>query len=123
MLLHEARACHSSAHPDHWHQLTSLQLQHADNMVSKLNSQKGATVGSVISDMGWYNLFTRGLPLRIAMVGTLTGLQWGIYDAVSALPWSACLACAQLQIVPALPDAAAACAWMSAGLPCSAGTG
>ncbi len=26
-------------------------------------------------------LFTRGLPLRILMVGTLTGLQWGIYDA------------------------------------------
>jgi hypothetical protein len=27
--------------------------------------------------MGWWNLFTRGLPLRIIMVGTLTGLQWG----------------------------------------------
>lgn len=26
-------------------------------------------------------LFTRGLPLRIVMIGTLTGLQWGIYDA------------------------------------------
>ena len=23
----------------------------------------------------------RGLPLRIVMIGTLTGLQWGIYDA------------------------------------------
>ena len=53
----------------------------ADNMVSKLNNTKGATVGSVISEMGWVNLFTRGLPLRILMVGTLTGLQWGIYDA------------------------------------------
>jgi solute carrier family 25 phosphate transporter 3 len=31
--------------------------------------------------MGWFNLFTRGLPLRIVMIGTLTGLQWGIYDA------------------------------------------
>jgi solute carrier family 25 phosphate transporter 3 len=31
--------------------------------------------------MGWYQLFTRGLALRILMVGTLTGLQWGIYDA------------------------------------------
>ena len=27
--------------------------------------------------MGWFNLFTRGLGLRIVMVGTLTGLQWG----------------------------------------------
>lgn len=53
----------------------------ADNMVSKLNSSKDATIGSIIKDMGWFNLFTRGLPLRIVMIGTLTGLQWGIYDA------------------------------------------
>ena len=53
----------------------------ADNMVSKLNSSKDATVGGIIKDMGWFNLFTRGLPLRIVMIGTLTGLQWGIYDA------------------------------------------
>ncbi|KAL3133751.1 Mitochondrial phosphate carrier protein 3, mitochondrial [Trebouxia sp. C0010 RCD-2024] len=53
----------------------------ADNMVSKLNSSKDATVGSIVKDMGWFNLFTRGLPLRIVMIGTLTGLQWGIYDA------------------------------------------
>ncbi len=37
--------------------------------------------GQIIKDMGWYALFTRGLGLRIIMVGTLTGLQWGIYDA------------------------------------------
>ena len=131
----------------------------ADNLVSKLNSQKGATIGSIVNEMGWrappaapcaacpvlhvaparrgalvgprasiprrfqlshdawpaaYHqaacgtraacrpaarstgrlgrltlplparraaLFTRGLPLRIVMIGTLTGLQWGIYDA------------------------------------------
>ncbi|CAL8471880.1 g11422 [Coccomyxa elongata] len=53
----------------------------ADNLVSKLNSTKGATMGSIISEMGWVALFTRGLPLRIVMIGTLTGLQWGIYDA------------------------------------------
>ena len=133
----------------------------ADNLVSKLNSQKGATIGSIVNEMGWrappalrcdgafspiwlpgrpagvlspssrntslhfgcgfidYRLsgcgkaacgtelpakhesgaaggrgkltppvpvrrtalFTRGLPLRIVMIGTLTGLQWGIYDA------------------------------------------
>lgn len=53
----------------------------ADNLVSKLNAQKGASVGDIIREMGWFNLFTRGLPLRIVMVGTLTGLQWGIYDA------------------------------------------
>ena len=137
----------------------------ADNLVSKLNSNKSATIGSIVNEMGWwavashprllsvsrflthhlghvmqsytavqlacphkqnaralnlcecyihacsvwrlwgarfkalkhhmtewqdalrscYNcrvaLATRGLPLRIVMIGTLTGLQWGIYDA------------------------------------------
>lgn len=53
----------------------------ADNLVSKLNSTKGVSAGQIISEMGWFNLFTRGLPLRIVMIGTLTGLQWGIYDA------------------------------------------
>jgi solute carrier family 25 phosphate transporter 3 len=58
--------------------------QPADNLVSKLNSQPGATAGGIISEMGLVKLFTAGLPLRIAMVGTLTGLQWGIYDAFKA---------------------------------------
>ena len=30
---------------------------------------------------GWAQLCTRGLGLRIAMIGTLTGAQWAIYDA------------------------------------------
>lgn len=53
----------------------------ADNLVSKLNAQKGATIGDIVGEMGWLALFTRGLPLRIIMIGTLTGLQWGIYDS------------------------------------------
>lgn len=53
----------------------------ADNLVSKLNSSNTATVGSVVAEMGMWNLMTRGLTLRIIMIGTLTGLQWGIYDA------------------------------------------
>lgn len=53
----------------------------ADNLVSKLNANKNATVSDVVKDMGMWNLATRGLGLRIIMVGTLTGLQWGIYDA------------------------------------------
>ncbi|GAQ80401.1 Mitochondrial phosphate carrier protein [Klebsormidium nitens] len=53
----------------------------ADNLVSYLNNKKGATVGQAVKDIGLVGLMTRGLPLRIVMVGTLTGLQWGIYDA------------------------------------------
>lgn len=53
----------------------------ADNLVSKMNAAKGVPASEIIKEMGWVALFTRGLPLRIVMIGTLTGLQWGIYDA------------------------------------------
>eukprot|EP00958_Prasinococcus_capsulatus_P026794 scaffold4995_cov385-Prasinococcus_capsulatus_cf.AAC.2 len=53
----------------------------ADNLVSKMNQRAGVPASEIIAEMGLYNLFTRGLPLRIVMIGTLTGLQWGIYDA------------------------------------------
>ncbi|CAM6051714.1 unnamed protein product [Sphagnum compactum] len=53
----------------------------ADNLVSYLNNKKGASIAQAISDLGILALFTRGLPLRIVMIGTLTGAQWGIYDA------------------------------------------
>lgn len=58
--------------------------QPADNLVSKLSANPNATIASVTSEMGVVGLFTRGLGLRIVMVGTLTGLQWGIYDAYKA---------------------------------------
>ena len=61
--------------------LCAVVSQPADNMVSMLSANPKATMNSVIADMGMANLATRGLPLRILMVGTLTGLQWGIYDA------------------------------------------
>ncbi|KAF5730990.1 phosphate transporter [Tripterygium wilfordii] len=53
----------------------------ADNLVSFLNNAKGATVGDAVKKLGLLGLFTRGLPLRIVMIGTLTGAQWGIYDS------------------------------------------
>ncbi|XP_043707416.1 mitochondrial phosphate carrier protein 3, mitochondrial-like [Telopea speciosissima] len=53
----------------------------ADSLVSFLNNAKGATVGDAVKKIGVAGLFTRGLPLRIVMIGTLTGVQWVIYDA------------------------------------------
>lgn len=53
----------------------------ADNLVSFLNNAKGATVSDAVKNLGVWGLFTRGLPLRIVMIGTLTGSQWGIYDS------------------------------------------
>jgi len=54
----------------------------ADNLVSQLGKAQnaGKGVGTLINELGWYYLFTKGLGTRILMVGTLTGLQWWIYD-------------------------------------------
>ncbi|KAK1246876.1 hypothetical protein MKX08_000678 [Trichoderma sp. CBMAI-0020] len=57
----------------------------ADVMVSKLNSVRepgegfGSAVGRIYKDIGFRGLWN-GLPMRIVMIGTLTGLQWMIYD-------------------------------------------
>jgi solute carrier family 25 phosphate transporter 3 len=56
----------------------------ADTMVSKLNNMKteGSTMDNVrkiYGDIGFNGLW-RGLGTRIIMIGTLTGLQWWIYD-------------------------------------------
>jgi solute carrier family 25 phosphate transporter 3 len=55
--------------------------QPADNLVSKLNAVEGSSVGGLVKEIGWSRLFLNGLPLRILMIGTLTGAQWGIYDS------------------------------------------
>lgn len=57
----------------------------ADVMVSKLNAYRepgeafGAVVSRIYKDIGFGGLWN-GLPVRIVMIGTLTGLQWMIYD-------------------------------------------
>eukprot|EP00818_Percolomonas_sp_WS_P001492 CAMPEP_0117451290 /NCGR_PEP_ID=MMETSP0759-20121206/8927_1 /TAXON_ID=63605 /ORGANISM="Percolomonas cosmopolitus, Strain WS" /LENGTH=312 /DNA_ID=CAMNT_0005243877 /DNA_START=6 /DNA_END=944 /DNA_ORIENTATION=+ len=55
----------------------------ADVIVSKLNKQPGGSVVSIAKELGFWGCWT-GLPVRIAMIGTLTGLQWLIYDAFKA---------------------------------------
>ncbi|KAM4059476.1 mitochondrial carrier protein [Hirsutella rhossiliensis] len=57
----------------------------ADVMVSKLNASRepgeafGGAMGRIYRDIGFAGLWN-GLPVRIVMIGTLTGLQWMIYD-------------------------------------------
>lgn len=53
----------------------------ADTLVSKLNQAKGATVGDIVKKIGFGGLW-QGLGPRIIMIGTLTALQWFIYDFV-----------------------------------------
>ena len=64
----------------------------ADVMVSKLNAyrQPGEGFGTVTSrvykDIGFRGLWN-GLPVRIIMIGTLTGLQWTIYVSLCLQLW------------------------------------
>ncbi|KAL9058371.1 MAG: hypothetical protein Q9162_001826 [Coniocarpon cinnabarinum] len=57
----------------------------ADVLVSKLNADRkpgesfGTATSRIYSNIGFAGLWN-GLPVRIVMIGTLTGLQWMIYD-------------------------------------------
>lgn len=86
----------------------------ADNLVSFLNNAKGATVAQAVQQMGILTLFTRGLPVRILMIGTLTAAQWSIYDSFKVF----------LGIPPTggyeQPDADQSEATQATGLPASA---
>jgi len=53
----------------------------ADVIVSKLNQDKTASFGGVARSLGFAGMW-KGLGPRIIMIGTLTALQWFIYDAV-----------------------------------------
>jgi len=54
----------------------------ADTMVSLLGKaeNRGKGMGQIASEFGTANLFTKGIGVRVLMIGTLTGLQWWIYD-------------------------------------------
>jgi len=56
----------------------------ADTIVSKLNNEKGLTVGDAVKRVGFAGLW-KGLGPRIIMIGTLTALQWFIYDTVKVV--------------------------------------
>jgi len=63
----------------------------ADTMVSKLNNVKSdvpvstmTAVKKIYGEIGFKGLWS-GLGTRILMVGTLTGLQWWIYDSFKTL--------------------------------------
>nr|BAX57173.1 phosphate carrier 2 [Liriomyza chinensis] len=60
----------------------------ADVVVSKLNQAKGSSAIQVARSLGFMGMWN-GLTPRIIMIGTLTALQWFIYDGVKvalALP-------------------------------------
>merc|ERR1711988_706088 len=61
----------------------------ADTLLSKMNKKGAGGDGSIPSrmmnvtkEMGVVNLCTTGLGARCVMIGTLTALQFGIFDSV-----------------------------------------
>jgi len=63
--------------------MCAIVSQPADNLVSQMGrpENKGKGFGQMINEQGWSRLFMNGLGTRIIMIGTLTGLQWWIYDS------------------------------------------
>lgn len=53
----------------------------ADTVVSKLNQSQGSSAGSVLKSLGFMGMW-KGLIPRIIMIGTLTAMQWFIYDGI-----------------------------------------
>ncbi|XP_010885265.1 solute carrier family 25 member 3a isoform X1 [Esox lucius] len=53
----------------------------ADSVVSVLNKESGSTATQVLKKLGPRGVW-KGLVARIIMIGTLTALQWFIYDSV-----------------------------------------
>jgi solute carrier family 25 phosphate transporter 3 len=61
----------------------AIATQPMDNLVSMKGNpaNAGKSFGQMAKEMGTKDLFTKGLPTRIIMIGTLTGLQWYIYGS------------------------------------------
>uniref|UniRef100_A0A7M4EAX8 Solute carrier family 25 member 3 n=1 Tax=Crocodylus porosus TaxID=8502 RepID=A0A7M4EAX8_CROPO len=53
----------------------------ADSVVSVLNKEKGSSALDILKRLGFRGVW-KGLFARILMIGTLTALQWFIYDSV-----------------------------------------
>ncbi|KAL9264439.1 Mitochondrial phosphate carrier protein 1, mitochondrial-like protein [Drosera capensis] len=57
----------------------------ADNIVSSLYNKKADNILQAVKKIGVFNLFTRSLPVRIALVGPVITLQWFFYDSIKVL--------------------------------------
>lgn len=57
----------------------------ADVIVSSLYNKKAESVVQAVKKIGFINLFTRSLPVRIALVGPVVTMQWFLYDSIKVL--------------------------------------
>lgn len=57
----------------------------ADNIVASLYNKKADNVLQAVKKIGLVNLFTRSLPIRMAVVGPIVTMQWLFYDTIKVL--------------------------------------
>lgn len=57
----------------------------ADNIVASLNNKRTTSLMVVVRKIGFWNLFTRSLPIRMMLVGPVVTLQWLFYDTIKVL--------------------------------------
>ena len=57
----------------------------ADHIVSYLYNKRADTILQAVKNIGAVNLFTRSLPIRIALVGPVITMQWFSYDMIKVL--------------------------------------
>ncbi|KAF8377954.1 hypothetical protein HHK36_031343 [Tetracentron sinense] len=57
----------------------------ADNIVASIYNRRADNVLQAVKNIGFLNLFTRSLPIRIALVGPVVTLQWLFYDSIKVL--------------------------------------
>jgi len=62
--------------------ICAIVSQAPDNLVSQMGKAQNQGKGfmEIAKEQGAKRLFTKGLGTRVLMIGTLTGLQWWIYD-------------------------------------------
>ncbi|XP_061367362.1 mitochondrial phosphate carrier protein 1, mitochondrial-like [Gastrolobium bilobum] len=57
----------------------------ADNVMTSLYNKKAQSLMQAIKSIGFANLFTRSLPVRMALLGPVVTLQWFFYDTTKVL--------------------------------------
>nr|CAB3457822.1 unnamed protein product [Digitaria exilis] len=57
----------------------------ADNIVSALYNKKADNIINAVKSIGFRNLLTRSLPIRITLVGPVITMQWFFYDTIKIL--------------------------------------
>ncbi|CAM8947443.1 unnamed protein product [Rhodiola kirilowii] len=63
----------------------SLVSNPADILVASLYNKNSNSIKQAIKAIGFFNLFTRSLPIRVMLVGPVVTLQWLLYDTIKVL--------------------------------------